>query len=261
MADGASGNRSPAPTLIPAISICTRCFLTCSSIPSSGSRSSPGSQLCSIPTDSYRKCWTPAAFQRTLNPPLARSTSPGAGTWATAPRSSCWEFGSITCGLAIAPFLDAMWPHVRSAAFWQIERSKSYGLPEYLQTTYDLFQFDQKTLASYNAILHLASMLAAEEVARIENDPEKRQQISRGIYNRTAQPRSKSLDGQILPRMVVGGRTSPDASTRRHVVRSTLGFCARSRDGRRRKDKLISHLESETELNGSPFGLRVMSGV
>ena len=69
-------------------------------------------------------------------------------------------------------FLDAMWPHVKSAGSWQIERSETFGLPKYLQTTYDLFQFDQKTLASYNAILHLASMLAAEKMAQIKNDPE-----------------------------------------------------------------------------------------
>ena len=69
-------------------------------------------------------------------------------------------------------FLDSMWPHVLSVSLWQIERSKAYGLPQYLQTTYDLFQFDKKTLVSYNAILHLASMLAAEKVAGIESDPE-----------------------------------------------------------------------------------------
>ena len=68
-------------------------------------------------------------------------------------------------------FLDSMWPHVRSATLWQIERNKAYGLPQHLQTTYDLFHFDQKTLVSYNGFLHLASLLAGDKMAEVRKDP------------------------------------------------------------------------------------------
>jgi uncharacterized protein (DUF608 family) len=156
-------------------------------------------------------------------------------------------------------FLDLMWPHVRSAAYWQVARSKTYGLPEYLQTTYDLFQFDQKTLASYNAILHLASMLAAERVAQVENDPE-----SAGNFHATFETGQRSLDqnlwtGKYFRAWWSDAKAFPDAMLADTLYGQlwasilNLGLVTE-------KEKLASHLNSEAELNQSRFGLRVMSG-
>lgn len=157
------------------------------------------------------------------------------------------------------PFLDSMWPHVLSAASWQIERSKAYGLPQYLQTTYDLFQFDKKTLVSYNAILHLASMLAAEKVAQIESDPENARKFR--VAFDTGQ---RSLDQNLWTGQYFRAWWSDDKAFPNALLADTLygqlWASILDLDPVTDKEKLASHLKSEAELNGSQFGLRVISG-
>ena len=156
-------------------------------------------------------------------------------------------------------FLNSMWPHVRSAALWQIERSKAYGLPEYLQTTYDLFQFDQKTLVSYNAMLHLASMLAAEKLAQIQND-----EGSAGKFRTAFEAGQRSLEqnlwtGKYFRAWWSEGKAVPNALLA-DTLYGQLWASVLNLGLVTDKEKLLSHLKSEAELNRNPFGLRVMSG-
>jgi uncharacterized protein (DUF608 family) len=156
-------------------------------------------------------------------------------------------------------FLDSMWPHVRSAALWQIERSKAYGLPQYLQTTYDLFQFDQKTLVAYNAVLHLASMLAAEKVAQVQNDPDTARNF------RTAfETGQRSLDQNLWTGNHFRAWWSDAKAFPNALLADTLygQLWASILDLGLVTDKkrLASHLSREAELNGSRFGLRIMTG-
>ena len=67
-------------------------------------------------------------------------------------------------------YLDSIWPHAKKAAEWQMHDSEPYGLPKYLNNTYDWWDFQAKELVSYNAVLHLAAMLAAERLALAETD-------------------------------------------------------------------------------------------
>jgi len=69
-------------------------------------------------------------------------------------------------------FLNAIWPKVKKAAEWQMDRCEKYGLPNNLNNTYDWWGFEHKRLVSYNAFLHLAAMLAAEKLAEIFSDTE-----------------------------------------------------------------------------------------
>jgi non-lysosomal glucosylceramidase len=195
---------------------------------------------------------------KNAKPPVGPLDQPGGrdmGDSATVFALGVWQYYLWT---GDRQFLDSMWPHVRSAAFWQIERSKSHGLPEYLQTTYDLFQFDQKTLVSYNAILHLASMLAAEKVAQIENDSE-----SVGKFRQAFETGQRSLDqnlwtGKYFRAWWSDGKAFPNALLADTLYGQLwasildLGLVAD-------KEKLASHLNSEAWLNGSQFGLRIMS--
>jgi non-lysosomal glucosylceramidase len=155
-------------------------------------------------------------------------------------------------------FLDSMWPHVRSAALWQIERSRAYGLPQYLQSTYDLFQFDQKTLVSYNAILHLASMLAAGKVAQVENDSE-----SAGNFHAAFETGQRSLDQDLWTGKYFRAWWSDSKAFQNGLLADTLygQLWASILDlgPVTDKEKLAAHLRSEAELNGSKFGLRIMS--
>lgn len=156
-------------------------------------------------------------------------------------------------------FLDSLWPHVKSAARWQIERSAAFGLPEYLQTTYDLFQFDKKTLVSYNAFLHLASMLAAEKVAKIENDS-----ASAREFHAAFEIGQRTLDknlwtGKYFRAWWSEGKTPPDALLA-DTLYGQLWASALNLGVLTNKTRLMSHLRSEAELNANPFGLRIMSG-
>jgi non-lysosomal glucosylceramidase len=196
---------------------------------------------------------------KSVKPAVGPLDEPGGrdmGDSATVFVLGIWQYYLWTGDRA---FLDAMWPHVLSASLWQIERSKAYGLPKYLQTTYDLFQFDRKTLVSYNAILHLASMLAAEKVAQIESDLENAR-----MFRAAFDTGERSLDqnlwtGKYFRAWWSDGNAYPNAlladTLYGQLWASILGLGPVTD-----KEKLASHLKSEAELNGSAFGLRVMSG-
>ena len=188
--------------------------------------------------------------------PLDQPGGRNMGDSATVFVLGVWQYYLWTGDRA---FLDAMWPHVKSAGSWQIERSETFGLPKYLQTTYDLFQFDHKTLASYNAVLHLASMLAAEKLAQVKNDPE-----SARKFRAAFETGQRSLDqnlwtGKYFRAWWSDDKAFPDAllaDTLYGQLWASLLNLGLVTD----KAKLASHLRSEAELNGSPFGLRIMSG-
>ncbi len=156
-------------------------------------------------------------------------------------------------------FLESMWPHVRSAALWEISRSKTYGLPEYLQNTYDLFHFNRKTLVSYNAILYLASMLAAEKMAKIEDHPEDLR-----TFDSAFEEGQSSLNQRLWTGRYFRAWWSEDTAAPNALLADTLygqlwasvlhlGLVTD-------KSQLLSHLRSEVALNGTPFGLQAMSG-
>ncbi len=155
-------------------------------------------------------------------------------------------------------FLDSMWPHLHSAALWQIKRSRDYGLPEYLQTTYDLFHFNRKTLVSYNAFLHLTSMRAAEKMARIQNDQESASQFQAAFETGQRSLNKHLWTGKYFRAWWSSGGTFPNAlladTSYGQLWASVLNLGMITS-----KDKLVSHLQNELELNGNPFGLRVMS--
>jgi non-lysosomal glucosylceramidase len=156
-------------------------------------------------------------------------------------------------------FLDSTWPHVRSAASWQIKRSADFGLPEYLQTTYDLFKFDKKTLVSYNAMLHLASLLAANRLAEIEND-----QDSAAKFQLAYKDGQDGLNQRLWTGKYFRAWWSDRKPTANALLADTLYgqlWSSLLNLGQLTgKDKLLSHLASEANLNRSAFGLRVMTG-
>lgn len=153
--------------------------------------------------------------------------------------------------------LDALWPHARKAARWQIERARRFGLPERLNNTYDWWRFEWKDVVAYNAVLHLAALQAASRLAKIEGDEEFAKQCSAefvaartktdellwtGEYYRawwmregaqTAAIHADTLYGQLWASMLgLGWLTDPE--------------------------KVRTHLAAEMKYNASPFGLKVM---
>jgi len=156
-------------------------------------------------------------------------------------------------------FLDAIWPNLRAAAAWQIERSEAYGLPQKLENTYDWWQFGDKDLVSYNAFLHLAAMAAAEKIATVERASDLATQ-----YRSAYQTGQKSLyqhlwTGQYFRSWWLNNAKYPDALHADTLYGQLWAFLldlgAVADEG-----KLRAHLQSEARMNGSPFGLKVMRG-
>lgn len=157
-------------------------------------------------------------------------------------------------------FLNLMWSHVRLAAFWQIERSRNYGLPEHLQTTYDLFHFNRKTLVSYNAFLHLASMRAAEKIAQVQNDGKSVEKFQAAFTAGQHSLDQRLWTGKYYRAWWVGEGAFTDPLLA-DTLYGQLWASALDLGMLAKRKNMVSHLESETEMNGSPFGLRIMTGI
>ena len=58
-----------------------------------------------------------------------------------------------------------LWPHVRLATEFQLNRSVKWKLPVCLTATYDWFDLEDYDVATYNAVLHITALRAASSLA------------------------------------------------------------------------------------------------
>eukprot|EP00729_Bicosta_minor_P000391 gene391-5008_t len=84
-------------------------------------------------------------------------------------------------GAAIKPWIAEMYPSVRAAATWQLNRSSACGLPTKLETSYDWFGFAEADVAAYNAFMHIAGLKAAMVLADVVGDTAFGPSASRGV--------------------------------------------------------------------------------
>ena len=154
-------------------------------------------------------------------------------------------------------YLDSIWPNVKKAADWQIQRSASHGLPKLLESTYDWWDFPQKELVSYNAFLHLAAMLAAERLASIQGEVELARTYRRAFEIGQQALYEKLWTGRYFRSWWLPNKPYPDALHADTLYGQLWAFLldlGLTADAHR----LQAHLTSESRLNGSPFGLKVM---
>ncbi len=154
-------------------------------------------------------------------------------------------------------YLDSIWPHAKKAAEWQIHRSEPYGLPKYLENTYDWWQFAKKELVSYNAILHLASMRAAERLALSEDDQPFAAECQRAFDTGQRSLYEHLWTGEYFRSWWLDGKPVPNALHADTLYGQVWAFLL-DLELTADEAKLKSHLASEAKLNGSPYGLRVM---
>jgi uncharacterized protein (DUF608 family) len=163
----------------------------------------------------------------------------------------------IYCWAGDKQYLDSIWSNLKKAADWQIRRSETYGLPHNLENTYDWWEFGKKDLVSYNAFLHLAALLAAEKLAQVEGESDLAQR-----YHKIFELGQRSLidhfwTGNYFRSWWLDGKPYPDALHADTLYGQLwafildLGLTADER-------KLQAHLMSESRLNASPFGLKVI---
>jgi len=67
-------------------------------------------------------------------------------------------------------FLHDLYPAVKSAMAWLVERAKGVGLPQHLVCTYDILALERYPTTTYNAMLHLLAMRAGAELAAAVGD-------------------------------------------------------------------------------------------
>ncbi|CAZ94529.1 GH116 family glycosyl-hydrolase [Zobellia galactanivorans] len=155
-------------------------------------------------------------------------------------------------------FVNEMWPHVKRAAQWQINRSRKFGLPDRLAATYDLSGFGKKDLVSYNAFMHLAAMKAATELAK---EREKEDLVS--LYKKNIAAAQNTLKAHFWTGTYFRNWWNKDEPKNDDIHIDTqfgqvwsylLGL------GDVIEPELMkSHLEAEVVAADSPYGMKVLA--
>ncbi|ANW95304.1 hypothetical protein AXE80_02935 [Wenyingzhuangia fucanilytica] len=154
-------------------------------------------------------------------------------------------------------FVDSMWPHVKRAALWQIERSKSLGLPNRLAATYDLSGFGRKDLVSYNAFMHLAALKATMELGKIYGDDELVTLCKDNITTAQKTLKEKFWTGKYFRNWWNVKKQNNDdlhVDTQFAQVWSYMLGLGELMDS----TLLKSHLASEISVGETPYGLKVL---
>ncbi len=155
-------------------------------------------------------------------------------------------------------FLDELWPAAKKAAQWQIDRSRSFGLPEQLNNTYDWWAFQDKDVVAYNAVLHLAALQAAARLAEIEGDADFARRCRQSLAAGQKKLDELLWNGNYYRSWWMAKGSQTDAlhadTLYGQLWASLLGLGWVVEPERARR-----HLHAEMQFNRSPFGLKVMS--
>jgi uncharacterized protein (DUF608 family) len=153
--------------------------------------------------------------------------------------------------------LDSIWSNLKKAAAWQIRRSETYGLPQHLENTYDWWQFGKKDVVSYNAFLHLAALLAAEKLAQVEGETDLARQYGESFKSGQQSLIDHLWAGDYFRSWWLDDKPYPDA-LHADTLYGQLWACLLDLGFTTEPLKLRAHLASESRLNASPYGLKVM---
>jgi len=152
--------------------------------------------------------------------------------------------------------LNNMWPGIKKAVAWQVDRCKQYDLPANMLNTYDWWDFENKDSVAYNTVLHLAAMKAAQKLAQVMNDQDL-EKICADSYSRVKKAFDKNMwNGAYYNAYWNNGEkcNAIHADTLYGQLWAYIVGLGEILD----HDKIISHLENEQNLCGSPYGLKVM---
>ncbi|MGY5352642.1 GH116 family glycosyl-hydrolase [Wenyingzhuangia sp. IMCC45533] len=155
-------------------------------------------------------------------------------------------------------FVDDMWPRVKNATLWQINRSEKYGLPNRLAATYDLSGFGRKDLVSYNGFMHLAALKAALELGKAYKDAEFVKTCEQIIMTARKTLKDKLWTGTYFRNWWnVNQPENGDlhADTQYGQVWSYLLGLGNLME----LELMKQHLETEVKIADTPYGLRVLS--
>lgn len=66
--------------------------------------------------------------------------------------------------------LQLYYPVIKKAAEWQMAVSLEYGVPQHLETTYDILGFPKYEISAYASVFHLLAMKASAVLATVVGD-------------------------------------------------------------------------------------------
>ena len=154
-------------------------------------------------------------------------------------------------------FLDDMWPHIKDAAKWQLKRSEKFGLPDHLVSTYDLSNFQQKDIVSYNAFMHLAGLKVTAEIAKLEDDNEFAEVCLAGFERGKNTLMNNLWTGKFFRCWWNDGKPEENYihvdTLYGQLWSNILGFGSLIDE-----DVMIKHLKAEVKYADSPYGLQVI---
>lgn len=154
-------------------------------------------------------------------------------------------------------YFDALWPAAKKAAQWQIERSAPYGLPHHLNNTYDWWNFEQKDVVAYNAVLHLAAVRAAEKMADLQGDGPFAE-LCRSHFSSAQKKLDELLWNGEYYRAWWMKDQPPTEAIQADTLYGQLWAFLLGLGPLVEEEKIRRHLAAEQKYNASPFGLKVM---
>jgi non-lysosomal glucosylceramidase len=156
-------------------------------------------------------------------------------------------------------FLDSMWPSVKNSARWSINRSRSFGAPNRVFSTYDEWGFHDYELTAYNVVLHLAGLRAAEAIAEVEGDGAFAQECATWIDTGQRTLNEKFWNGRYFRAVWNPDNSCPPEAILSDTLYGAVWTTVLGLPEIVQPEKMRSHLTWELKRLDSPYGLKIYS--
>ncbi|VGO18736.1 GH116 family glycosyl-hydrolase [Pontiella sulfatireligans] len=154
-------------------------------------------------------------------------------------------------------FFNEMWPHVKRAVEWQIERSQQFGLPNHMKCTYDLSGFDKYSVLGYNGVMHIAGLKSAISMGTMKGDHAFVDQCEENLRLARKTLSEKLWNGSFYPCYWDEKKGRSDM-IHTDVLYGQLWAYILGLGEVVPADTLKSHLAMEEEYANTPYGLRML---
>ena len=155
-------------------------------------------------------------------------------------------------------FFDSIWPATKRATQYQMTRCDSFGLPEHFDNTYDWWSFAERDVVSYNAVLHLAAMLAAHKMAELQGDAELAAAVNANLDTARTKLDELLWTGEYYRSWWMKDAAYPDGLHADTFYGQLWAFIL-DLGLTIEPGKITAHLDAEMKYNETPYGLQVMT--
>ncbi|XP_032237936.2 uncharacterized protein LOC5512607 isoform X1 [Nematostella vectensis] len=159
--------------------------------------------------------------------------------------------------------LDDLWPAIKHVTHAMVTwTTNGTSLPLRMTNTYDILQFQRYDVSMYNSVMHLLGLTVARAIGQVRKERKFVKDLTLRIRKATS----------AIDRLLWDEKRGYYRAWWDHAQPSTSALMADSLYGQvwaytlglgnlLDENKMASHLRKEAELNDTPFGLKVMSGL